>query len=393
MNKLIGAAYNGESSQPIAENPLLKILVDPAVFRYGPCGFTRYYGALCHGLRLQGAELRVPLVTTNCDFVAWVSPYTRWLRRIPRLPRIMDALSQWFFHREVRSGNYDCILVTSPEFSAALFEHNSDAHAVMVVHDMMSCVTAPDGLYDAAGPGLASLLYLARRASLVVCISEDTRRALASHGIVDSRRIAVVHTGNLLAAAAPSPAVLSLPGSFLLFVGERSGRKGFFSMVQALAPLFLEFPKLTLICTGKLRRAELDYLDAHGMAARVQAMVADDSTLVTLYREAVGLVYPSLYEGFGLPVLEAMHYGCPVITTNRGALAEVAGDAALFVDPFDPASIRDAVRTLLTEPQAVEQLRTCGYKQSARFDASTMMQCFYQAIEASTRRPFISSTH
>lgn len=346
---------------------------------------TRYYGALCEGLRREGAEVRVPLLASNCDFDSSVSPYTRALRRVRGTMRLMNALSHRMFLRAVRGGAYDCILVTSPEFSTEFLEHNPDAHAVVVVHDTMSCVTAPDGLYDAAGPGLASLLALVRRARLVVCVSHDTRRALLRQGATASERIVVVETGNLLAEACPVPAVPELPEQFLLFVGERSGRKGFFSVVQALPELFASFPELMLVCTGTLRTVEVDFLRAHGVAERVRALPADDGTLVALYRSAAALIYPSLYEGFGLPVLEAMHFGCPVITTRCGALAEVAGEAALFVDPFEPTSISHAVERLLRDASAAEHLRERGYAQSARFGVGAMMQRFHGAIEASLR--------
>jgi glycosyltransferase involved in cell wall biosynthesis len=336
---------------------------------------------VCDGLQKQGAQLSIPLVTSGCDFEAGLARYTRWLRRIPKGAMVMDAASKRLFHREVRRNSYDCILVTSPAFDASFLRQNAEAPFVMVVHDLMTCVTAPDGLYDAAGPGLAGLLYLARRASLVVCISHDTREALLKHNAIPPERVCVIPTGNLLAAADPAETMVATPDRFLLFVGERSGRKGFFTLVRALQTIFQEHPDLHLICTGRFSITEQDYLHWHGIADRVQAIPADDGVLVGLYRRAVCLIYPSLYEGFGLPVIEAMHYRCPVITTHMGALAEIAGTAAMCVDPFDVEEIQQAIRTMLNSPQQRSDYVARGVAHSAQFQTAEMMSRFYGVME------------
>lgn len=341
---------------------------------------TRYYAAVCAGLSAQGVEVRVPMVTTSCDFETNFTRSTRWIRRIPRVAAMMDAVSRLWFHRLIRRGAYDFVLVTSPEFDAGFLKANPQCKFVMVVHDLMSCVTAPDGLYDAAGPGLAALLYLARRASLIICISQDTRDALLRQGVVAPEAVRVVRTGNLLAAMNPSAANVDLPERFLLFVGERSGRKGFFNLVRALQTVMQEDRDLHLICTGTLREAEWDYLRCHGIAERVQAMQADDGVLVALYRCALCLIYPSLYEGFGLPVIEAMHYGCPVITTEYGALKEIAGDAVVYVDPNSTDSIAKAIREVINQPGTRQELRNRGLSHSRDFDSEKMMRDFYLAL-------------
>lgn len=301
--------------------------------------------------------------------------------------RVMDAASDRLFRRAVRRGKYDWILATSPQFDAAFLTGNPSARVVMVVHDLMSCVTAPDGLYDAAGPGLSALLYLATRATLIVCISRDTRNALLRHNLVDPERAVVIPTGNLLASSNVAPAQLDLQSRYLLFVGERSGRKGFFSLIPALQPLFAEQRDLQLLCTGQFRAAELDYLQRLGMADRVHAIPADDATLVALYRNAICLLYPSLYEGFGLPVVEAMHLGCPVITTRCGALADIAGDAAIFVNPFEQQQIEAAVRSLLDDPAQRRTLVELGHRQAAQFETTVMMRSFQQALQVSLPPP------
>lgn len=357
----------------------MRILVEPAIFSYGPCGMTRYYASVCQGLRAQGASIDVPLLSSNCDFAPGLARYTRGFRRC-KLGAVMDAVAQEWFQRRVAKGRYDCVLVTSPRFDSAFLNRRPDTPFVMVVHDLMTCVTSPDGLYDSAGPGLLKLLALASRAARVICISDATKQALLQHGMVQESRVTVIRTGNLLVQRTLRVSELSLPERYILFVGERSGRKGFYPMIRTLAAIFAQDRSLRLICTGRLTREECDFLAHHGVLDLVRAIPADDHTLALLYKNALCLVYPSLYEGFGLPVIEAMHYGCPVVTTKRGALAEVAGNAALFFDPDFPEELRDVLLQVLYQPSEARRLAELGKAHAGQFSVEKMMLRFREEL-------------
>jgi glycosyltransferase involved in cell wall biosynthesis len=115
--------------------------------------------------------------------------------------------------------------------------------------------------------------------------------------------------------------------------------------------------------------------------ARFLDWVPNDE-LEALYRAATAFVFPSLYEGFGLPVLEAMTRSVPVACSNRGALAEVADDAALTFDPFEPASIAAAIERLLGDPAERERLRAAGQMNAARFSWSETAAKTFATYEA-----------
>ena len=109
---------------------------------------------------------------------------------------------------------------------------------------------------------------------------------------------------------------------------------------------------------------------------------ADDPTLVTLYQRATGLLFPSFYEGFGLPVLEAMALGCPVVTSSVSSLPEVAGDAALLVDPSDHAALRHAAERLLAEPALRTRLAAAGRDRAATFTLAAMTGGLVEQLQA-----------
>jgi glycosyltransferase involved in cell wall biosynthesis len=148
---------------------------------------------------------------------------------------------------------------------------------------------------------------------------------------------------------------LDLTKPYILFVGTREPRKNLIRLIEAWAPLQ---DKVQLIIAGEKgwdETAELSpstYKDQLRFLGRVS-----DVELTVLYGEAEALAFPSLYEGFGLPILEAFYHGTPVITSNAPALIEVAGNAAEFVDPLEVESIREGIETILNESIVEQQKR------------------------------------
>ena len=268
-------SVDGTSSQTLFRTQganRMKILVEPVVFRFGRCGMTRYYGAVLDGLTARGVEVVMPLLTSGCDTQTSLSRRLHGLRSITKAAPLLEKLSNFWFRRKVLTGDYDLVLLTDPAFGRKWSMASPDVRFVMVVHDLMSCIVAPDGLYDSAGPALVNLLYLTRRAAGVICISEDTRQALMRMAPLEEERVAVVRTGNLLAASEHAPARLELPERFLLFVGERSGRKGFYVLARTFAAIREHHPDVWIVCTGILSDAETDLLERFGIAKRVKAI-------------------------------------------------------------------------------------------------------------------------
>jgi len=164
----------------------------------------------------------------------------------------------------------------------------------------------------------------------------------------------------------------NLPGNPYIFsIGTIQPRKNYARLIQALAALGPECRDVHLVIAGGQGWLEGPIYQAVGdlhLSERVHfiGFVRDDD-LPALYSEAVCLAYPSLYEGIGLPVLEAMACGIPVVTSNISSMPEVAGDAALLVDPYDVPALADALRRLLTDATLRADLVSRGFRQAARF--------------------------
>jgi len=372
----------------------MRVLVDPEAFRHGRCGMTRYYAAVCEGLRASGIEVDLPVVLSDSEFVPDQFDPIRILPRAlgSKLVRYGERLSRRLFHSRLKAGNYDVILPTSAHHDTTFLEHSGGKPFIIICHDTIRSVPIPGGSIDAWVEPLHKLLYLARRAACVVCVSEATRRDLLHSKSVDPEKVAVVRTANLLPLRAPSGCpVAGLPEKYLFFVGSRQVRKNFDGALRALAPLLRRGDDIRLVCTGRFSIWENDLLDALGLTDQVRGLDLTDAELVTTYERAIALVYPTYYEGFGLPVLEAMAAGCPVLTSNTSSLPEVAGDAALLVDPADHvALLREATR-LVDDAALRARLSGAGRSRAESFTLDAMMNGLIEQLHlAASRGPRIS---
>jgi glycosyltransferase involved in cell wall biosynthesis len=195
----------------------------------------------------------------------------------------------------------------------------------------------------------------------IIAISENTKTDLIRLLNVSPDKIEVVHLGNSLEPPATSPRPAGFPERYLLFVGERRAYKNFARFVEAVAPLLKGKDRLELVCTGAPWRDEDHALfERLGITGRVRLFDATDARLAQLYRHAELFVFPSLYEGFGLPVLEAFACGCPAAISGRSSLPEVGGEAAAYFDPESTDDMRQTVQRLLTSPEERRRLTALG---------------------------------
>src|SRR5690606_10808995 len=144
------------------------------------------------------------------------------------------------------------------------------------------------------------------------------------------------------------PPKVTLPGRFLLFVGQRGRYKNFSFLVEALSAIAADYPDIHLVCTWQsFDRQEQEHFKSKGLADRIHYVQASDAELAYLYRHAACFVFPTLYEGCGMPVLEAFQQDCPVLLSNTSSFPEVGGDAVIYFDPKDTGSLLSALRRIL----------------------------------------------
>lgn len=212
--------------------------------------------------------------------------------------------------------------------------------------------------------------YALRRADAIIAISEETKQDVVRLCKVSPERISVVPLSYV--PLGEEKKVLPVPEHYFLFAGVLKGRKNVAGVIRAFALFTKSNGTHQLLIAGKGGSAyALSLVQlAHelGIEKRVQFLgYVTDTELAYLYSKARALVFPSFIEGFGMPVLEAMYAGLPVITSNKGSLAEVAGDAALLVDPRSPQEIAAAMGRIAGDAGLRKELTRKGLVRAGQF--------------------------
>jgi glycosyltransferase involved in cell wall biosynthesis len=248
----------------------------------------------------------------------------------------------------------------------------------VLVYDLIAFMPDARPQTSAARIERATIRPAIRRARRLICSSRSTEADLVRLFPRAAGRTAVVPLAadrsfhepaspDLLAAVARRHGVQ--PGRFVMATGTLEPRKNLPRLIRAHATLPDELRRdHTLLITGPRGWEEQEILNAVAGADNVRlAGYVPDEDLAALYAACTVFCYPSLYEGFGLPVLEAMAAGAPVVTSKVSSLPEVGGDAVVYVDPEDEAAIGTALERLLTSPEKRAELAECGRRRAAEF--------------------------
>lgn len=224
-----------------------------------------------------------------------------------------------------------------------------------------------------------------KQADHIICISENTKTDLLEfYPNLDPNKISVTYLASSLESKSITKKIdkIELPTQpYILYVGERLEYKNFHRLVESYAISQLLKKDFQILCFGggEFSAKELEMMQNMGLSEdRVIQISGDDSMLAYLYSKASAFVYPSIYEGFGIPPLEAMSLGCPVICSNNSSLPEVVGNAAELFDPYEIESICTALeRVLYSEDRqknliglAKERIKHFSWDKSAQKTAS-----------------------
>jgi glycosyltransferase involved in cell wall biosynthesis len=253
----------------------------------------------------------------------------------------------------------------------------SKTRVVTTVHDM--AFERFPHLFDDPQGRAASKLAALRRAHAIVCISEHTWRELLAIYPEFAERCAVVpHGVTHTPAQGERPA--ELPEQYMLYVGTRHSYKNFDNLLRALGAARGLPADLVLVCFGggQFSPAELQLCAQVGWPqTHLRHLAGNDDLLSQAYKHASFFVFPSSYEGFGMPLTEAMVQGCPVVCSRASSFPEVCGAAAAYFDPSQPADMARCIEQLATEP---ERRRSLGQEGLRHVKSYTWQRCAEQTL-------------
>ncbi|MAU13103.1 MAG: glycosyl transferase family 1 [Anaerolineaceae bacterium] len=288
-------------------------------------------------------------------------------------------------------------LWTHLRFAAALVQHRPDvtfvpAHTLPFVFPGRSVVTIHDLGYlrfPQAHPTRQrayldlTTRYSANRASLILADSQATADDLHAFYRVNPTKIRVVYPGVDVPSAGEGlhlSAKYGIPNSYLVFIGTLQPRKNIERLIRAFTHWKRSNPDSEV---GLVLAGGKGWLFDEAWLADVEGVYLtgyiDEADKGSLLRRAMGMVFPSLYEGFGFPVVEAMHVGTPVIASNTSSLPELVADAGIQIDPLDEDALISAIDLLVSHADLRQSLREKGYQQAAQF---TWEQAAQQTLDA-----------
>jgi glycosyltransferase involved in cell wall biosynthesis len=352
------------------------ILLDARMARNS--GIGTYVRGLLSGFS-NDQKKRLTLLGDPADLGAWGMPV------IESHENIYGPGEQTFLAWRIRRARP--ALLHTPHYNMPLA---AGAPAVITVHDLIHLLFPAFSRRPLARLYARAMMSAAtRKARLILTDSDCTRRDLENFG-VDPAKIRVIHLGVDACFKPPSPADRDaaaarwrLPEGYLLYVGNVRAVKNVPRLVEAYRRLKSrrpDAPPLVLAGRHQLSTEETRSLEAPGV---MRLGEVPGSLLPALYAGAAAFVFPSLYEGFGLPPLEAMACGCPVVGSTGGSLPEILGDAALLPDPTDADAISHALEKVLEDTALQEKMRRKGFERAARFtwsEAARRTWAAYQEI-------------
>lgn len=352
----------------------MKVLYDHQAFTGLPYGgVSRYFFELMRSFaRHEDVNFELSLRLSNNEYLDQAS-FSKHLRyrsfaKYRNAHIVASVLNRLYSRQRLKSGSYD---VFHPTYYHRYFlDAIGKKPFVVTFHD------ATSERYGHQYPDLGEGLYetkklLLRRASCIIAISEFSKQDLLRYFPIDPDKVKVIYHGTTLTELAntTSQAATPLPMPYLLYVGKRDFYKNFDVFFRAIQPVLNRHPDLHVICAGggAFSPAEHQLFHAARLSNRVHYHPLTDESLMVLYQNARAFVFPSLNEGFGLPVLEAYSGGCPVVLSDRSSLPEIGGDAALYFDPEDDDSIAAAIERVITDDSLCADLRQKGFERLKLF--------------------------
>lgn len=377
---------------------MTRILLDPEIFilqEFG--GISRYYTEIYSALEeTPHVQITCPVVYTNNIHFKESSLFKKSHQTPLQFFMRNFSFSREFLSRKLRkrskkkSKEKTISLLESQEFDVYIptyydpyfLTHIKDKPYVLTVYDMIHELYPHYFLDDKYTVPHKKLLI--ENAAKIIAISESTKRdILKVYPDISPKKIEIVYLAHTIKTT--SQIKISVPENYILFVGNRAAYKNFTFFLNAISELLKERKDLFLLCAGgnSFNIEEVKLIDSLGLTDQVIQHKFKDAELPAYYKKAICFVFPSEYEGFGIPVLEAMACSCPVVLANHSSFPEVAGEAGVYFELSNSIDLKNKVQSLLDNAEIRKMYIQKGLEQAAKFNwKKTTDECLkiYQSV-------------
>lgn len=349
--------------------------------RYG--GISRYYFELISTIN----QMHIARADIDCYFSknAYFENHfkkpavKRYYGTYPFVRLLNKAHALWRIH-------HDCDIVCPTYFDlyVLIAKKLFKAKLVVTVYDMIYEMFPSQ--FPSADKSIANKKILIENADHIIAISHSTKRdIMAMYPTVPSDKITVIHIGTNFSSIKPQYDGEALPEKFILFVGSRKGYKNFKCFFHAVKPLLMNDSSLYVVCVGGGSFNQMETEMFGVLKNKIHHKVMSDGALAYTYSRAVCFVFPSQYEGFGIPTLEAFACSCPVVLSNSSSMPEVGGDAVVYFDPNDQDAIQTAISSVVNDERLRRKLIDEGHKQLEKFSweniARQVVDCYQKVLD------------
>ncbi len=351
----------------------MKILYDHQTFslqEYG--GISRIYAELIKPSPDPEIETELSLLFSNNEYLKELKeiPHRSFLKNSNWKYKIQAIynLNKIYSISKISTGKYDL-------FHPTYYDH----YFLKYVKQKPFVVTVLDMIHEkfvdkyndfALDKRVQGKKIILQEASRIIAISDSTKKDIVEVFDIDKEKIEVIYLGSSIERKDCEMYLRLVEEDYILFIGNRGDYKNFNFFLQSIAPLLNIHKHIKLLCGGggKFTEQETLLIKNLGLQQKVKHIVIkNDTTLISLYSNAICFVFPSLYEGFGIPVLEAFSCGCACAVSNSSSLPEVGGDAALYFNPEDSNSILNVVSKLVNDDFVRQEKIAKGYERALMF--------------------------
>lgn len=366
----------------------MKILYDHQIFEHQRIGgVSRYFSEIIKHLP-QDVEYDVSVQYSFNEYLkgldipfVWKDQVLTYSTFLPKLnfkgkKRLFSYLEKIFPHKypDLLKINRESTIKKLKERDLDLFHPTFfDDYYLPYMGSKPYVLTVHDMIIELYPEFICSPLFIKRKkklvdnASHIIAVSENTKKDIINVFGTDSCKISVVYHASSLEETDGIPE--NLPDKYLLYVGDRRlGYKNFAFFISSLQPVLKNNKDLHIVCTGdKFTNEELRYFCDLGIADQVLIRFVHDRQMYNLYKHAQMFIYPSYYEGFGIPIMEAFQARCPVVLSDSSCFPEVAGDAGIYFNAKSPDNLRNVVLKTLKDKEFRKEMIDKGTSRFTEF--------------------------
>lgn len=357
----------------------MKILVHPQTFnlqKYG--GISRYYTEILSRLSINNS-VRIPLYGTSNIYYNESNLLTFKQKIYAIYVKLLSGLkvrhlektrkrSDKLLKQLILKQDFDVFIPTYYEVD--FLKYLDSKPFVLTVYDMIYELFP--GFFTEQREVVSAIVknkrFLMEKASRIIAVSENTKRdILKVYPHINETKIDVVYHGCSITIREKKTDFL--PDNYILYVGTRNNYKNFYFMLEAIQELLHSNKDLKLICAGggKFTEEERNYINKMQLEHQIIQQDFKENELGLYYKNAICFVFPSLYEGFGIPVLESMSCRCPVVLASHSSFPEVAGDAGVYFDLNNANDLKEKVQSLIQDVFLREEFSMKGLEQVKKF--------------------------